>query len=150
VQFSVIDDKATGEPVTSTSRVAGAFKLPAHFDGATNAGVSTSETVRFLYQAAGPEELTLTVKPSQLAGLAVRARAYNQETEEVILKSPALSATTALPLSITSAGTWVIELTPLAATDLDESGEAKYGIELAPRSASPRRGRGAKRAATAP
>jgi hypothetical protein len=137
LQFSVVDDKATGEPITATSHVTGAFKLPAHFDAAASPSVATSETVRFIYQAAGVENLSVAVKPSQLAGLSVKVRAYNQDSEEVTLRSPVVNSTNTFALPITSAGTWIVEMTPVAAIDLAEAGEAKYALEFSRATAAP-------------
>ncbi len=133
LEFSVVDDKATGEAVTATSKVSSAFKLPANFDARSNAKVSTSETSRLIYKAEKPENLTVTVRPSQLAGLQIRVRIYNEESEELALKPTVVTGPMPLPVALSQAGTWIVELMPVSATDMQEAGDAKYTVEFAPR-----------------
>lgn len=135
VQFSVVDDKATGESVTATSRIVSAFKLPANFDAKTNSRIATSETSRLVFNAERSQGLALTVRPSQIAGLHMRIRVYNEESEELALKPTVVSSPTTLSFTLSQAGTWIIELMPVSAPEMQEDGEAKYTIEFAPRAA---------------
>lgn len=130
LQFSVEEDGVTGEAVTIPSRVASAFKLPAFYTADAHPGVAASERSRLLLNAAAAQTFTLTVRPSQLAGLSVRVRVYNVDSEELALRTTVVSGPTPLPVTLSEAGSWIIELTPLAATELAEAGEAKYTVEL--------------------
>lgn len=133
VQFSVLDDKASGAEIAVGSRLQSAFKLPSQFDSETNAAhrtVYATETVRLTYRAAGAERLTLTVRPSGAAGLKMRVRVYDEATEEVLLDAP-VAQTASLPLALPRGGAWVISLSPVSATEMIQAGEARYTVELA-------------------
>ena len=132
LQFAVIDDKATGQPIAIGARTNSAFKLPANFDGKVAPSVSVSETARFLLTTDKAESFTITVRPSQLAGLQVRLRVFNVETEELAVAATVIDKPTTIPVRLTDTGKWMVEVTPMSAKDLIESGEAKYGLELSP------------------
>jgi len=130
LQFSLIDDKATSQPITIGSRTSSAFTLPANFDAKDAPAVSASETARFLLTTDKIESITITVRPSQLAGLQVRLRVFNVETEELAVAATVIDKTTVIPVRLTEIGDWILEVTPLSAKDLIEAGEAKYSLEL--------------------
>lgn len=130
LQFSVIEDTATGQPIAIGARVNSAFKLPANFDVKDAPSVSSSETARFLLTTDKAETFTITVRPSQLAGLQVRVRMYNVETEELAVAATVVDKPTTIPVKLTDVGKWIVEVTPLSAKDLIAAGEARYGLEL--------------------
>lgn len=132
LQFSVVDDATTEQPVMATSRIVSAFKLPAHFDAATDETRATSETSRLIFNADQPQALTMTVRPSQIAGLTIRVRVYNAESEELAVKPTTVVAPTSITVPISEAGKWIVELMPTSAADMQEAGEAKYTVDFAP------------------
>jgi hypothetical protein len=139
IQLTVLDDKATGTTLTSTSRIQSAFKLPAQFDSDNNAAhknVYATETSRLVYAATGAERLTMTVRPSGATGLVMRVRVFDESTEDVILDRR-VAQPTPIALDLPHAGSWVITLAPLSATEMPQAGEAKYTVDFAPRAAAP-------------
>lgn len=134
VQLMVLDDKAGGATVTNTSRVQSAFKLPAQFDSDNNPAhksVYATETARLTYKAGGPERVTMNVRPSGASGLVMRVRVYDEATEDVVLDQK-VAKPTAVPVALPRAGTYVIALSPLSASEMAQAGEAKYTVEFAP------------------
>ncbi len=132
IQFSILDDKASGAEIAVGSRVQSAFKLPAQFDSETNPAhkaTYATETVRLTYQAAGAERRTLVVRPSGAAGLTMRVRVFDEATEDVVLDET-VSAAKNLPLALPHGGAWIVSLSPVRAAEMIQAGEARYTVEL--------------------
>ncbi len=139
IQLSVVDDKAAGATVTSASRVQSAFKLPAQFDSDNNPAhksVYATEKSRLNYQSARPEHLAMTVRPSGATGLVMRVRIYDASTEDVVLDRRVAQPTT-VAVDLPRAADWVIELSPVSASEMPQAGEAKYTVEFAPGAGAP-------------
>jgi len=134
MQFTVLDDKAAGTTIAMGDRVQSVFKLPAQYDYANNLShksVYATETARLTYRASAPEQIGLIVRPSGASGLTIRVRVYDEATEDLIVDEALTKPSTVL-VNFARAGSWVISLAPLSASEMVQAGEARYTVEVQP------------------